>query len=855
MKGRRVLVVDDDDAGRNEIVEFLRAQEADVVGVGCGEEALRLVESDPQRFQFAVIDHFLGEGMDGIKTTKELVDRNGSLFVLVFTRVPSDSLEEIAKFKYQALCAGAYRYMERGGPDDAPKQVADFVAEIEQLIELSEWIRDFYEDRGNMPSLLRQLDIGVDVIDRSHKVWFMNEPMRRITGLGDQELPRFPCSHWHGYTFFPCPGCLVHEAFVTGQSYDRNFLSPLCNRDKNALFYLRVWTQPVRDHAEQVVLAPDGLPLAVMESVQELTNTAQLVAMPFQERLDIIATALHERPVGGYLPRKHFQRVKIYTWDQARPDMFVLKAAKGFPTAPALDAPVDLSAIPRLSTAEQNVLHRRLGTFFHEPGRMDPHCPGLPGERFIYWPIIQDERTVGLIEASGDDCNEDSVLLIKPYAKEVAVAVHGAQHAAATLSADVECGLANIGLKLQTVGSPEEALRLLVSEACTLTDSHLAVIRYREGDDAVLLRLGLAELGGYERVAEPTYPLSHGASWSARTIVSGQEHLADMIRNGDVIKRFRQKLCPEAKEVLQDVKALCFEPLVLEGRCIGALGLHARDPKNYSDPKLRIARAIARWTALALHDYLVDQEARKQVEQTQSETIGLLLHNINTPLANIRTAVDILSARLNAQGTTKPPLQDQIDLMKAQIERIAGVRREFLNLTRPWESRVLEVDLHDLIRETVLDCLGERPDVSLHFELPSELERVQVDALAVGECLRVLVQNSLDALEHMASKGTIQIVLRIAEPEEARHLASSNRGLAIDVLDNGPGVPSDIRKGLFRIIRSGKAKGLGFGLTYCKRVATSSRGDVYYEDQGEAGAEFTLVLPFRGSNLTAEKSQ
>jgi nitrogen-specific signal transduction histidine kinase len=68
--------------------------------------------------------------------------------------------------------------------------------------------------------------------------------------------------------------------------------------------------------------------------------------------------------------------------------------------------------------------------------------------------------------------------------------------------------------------------------------------------------------------------------------------------------------------------------------------------------------------------------------------------------------------------------------------------------------------------------------------------------------------------------------------------------LAIDVSDSGPGVPATIRPDLFRVIKSGNAKGLGFGLSYCRHIVQSARGDVYYHAAGETGAKFTVLLPF-----------
>lgn len=836
MKGRTVLVVDDDDRYREGLLRSLRVEGAVADGARSGEEAMKMVEKYPQRYQFAVIDHFLGFGMDGIQVTKELVDRNQNLFALVFTNVPTDSREDIARFRYQALSAGAYRYLERSSAHEAPKQVMDFVGEIEQLLSLSSWIRIYYESREHVPSLLTQLDIGVYIVDRSHKVWFMNDAMRRITGLGGQDLPRKPCSMWHGYRFLPCRGCLVQETFQGCEFHYGVFLSPLVFRDREKLFYMNVWTQPILDQKGNILLGTDGRPLAVMESVQELTGTAQLRQMSLDERLEVIANALCERPVEGtYLGETYFQTVEIYIREAN--GEFVLKAAVGFDPSLKLGVPGDVYAGGYLQVAEEHMRRSGYGFFFPKVGVM---------ERVVYWPVLEGDRTIAILRVGCcANYGEDSVPYIKSYADEVRNAISDAQDTSWNVSAQIESEIAEIDLRLQTVASPEEALQTLVSWACKLTGSYLPVLRYREGDNAVLLRLGLKEYGEYERVVEPSYPLSYMGSWSSRTIVSGQEYVVNMTSNREEIEARRRQLPEEAKKALADYMALCIEPLLLEGRCIGALSLHSRDPQNYSNQKkLQIVRAIARRTALALHDYMVDQKAQKRVERAQYETIGLVLHNINTPIGTIQYALDMLRDHIRKNHPSDEYALEELDDIVRQISKIAKLRLEFLDLQKYWESRLERVNIHELVRSKVDEFVGTSKDIFVEYNLDNSIGDVLIDAAAVSACLEVLVQNSLDELERVAQDREIGVSLRPVSAGDLAHLSSASPGLAIDVEDNGPGVPSDIVKELFNIIRSGKAKGLGFGLSYCRKVARSAHGDVYYHNEYKSGAKFTIVLPY-----------
>ena len=77
----------------------------------------------------------------------------------------------------------------------------------------------------------------------------------------------------------------------------------------------------------------------------------------------------------------------------------------------------------------------------------------------------------------------------------------------------------------------------------------------------------------------------------------------------------------------------------------------------------------------------------------------------------------------------------------------------------------------------------------------------------------------------------------------------SGRHLAIRVRDNGPGVPREVEKQLFRpFSKSAKraahsAPGVGLGLALSRRLAREMGGDLTYDKSAKKGACFILTLP------------
>ncbi len=195
MIDRGILIVEADERYRKRLTASLLGSYSVVKGAASGPEATEIVTANPHMFHFAVIDHDLNSEFDGITTTRALIEACPHLYPVVFSNTRASSSCELMQNKFSALEAGAFRYLEWSR--DHRKDIDDFIQEIEQLDHLRNWISEFFEARAFAPSLLTLLDIGMDIIDRHYKVWFMNDAMRRIIGIKGSMLPKAPCAAWH----------------------------------------------------------------------------------------------------------------------------------------------------------------------------------------------------------------------------------------------------------------------------------------------------------------------------------------------------------------------------------------------------------------------------------------------------------------------------------------------------------------------------------------------------------------------------------------------------------------------------------------------------------------------------------
>ena len=73
---------------------------------------------------------------------------------------------------------------------------------------------------------------------------------------------------------------------------------------------------------------------------------------------------------------------------------------------------------------------------------------------------------------------------------------------------------------------------------------------------------------------------------------------------------------------------------------------------------------------------------------------------------------------------------------------------------------------------------------------------------------------------------------------------ATNMLAKLEIIDNGPGVPPDVRSTLFEAFRSTKELGTGLGLFASRKILMSVNGDITYEPSKKIGTRFIIHFPF-----------
>jgi signal transduction histidine kinase len=267
----------------------------------------------------------------------------------------------------------------------------------------------------------------------------------------------------------------------------------------------------------------------------------------------------------------------------------------------------------------------------------------------------------------------------------------------------------------------------------------------------------------------------------------------------------------------------------------GALG--TRVPEAASG---EVGQAITAFNRMS--GRLAELEARTR-ELSASQHLGEigeiargLAHSLRNPLNALGLSVEELAA--GVAGENGDETADLAVSARRQIRRIDRSIRSFLALASQGGGAAEEVDLSELAEDVALEAIqGVRP--------PGGRGRVRVEVavvadpgltplLAVEPELRAVFQALVEnAVEASPEGGTVSV----------RLASAGDRRVRLEVADEGPGLPAEVRARLFTPHLSTKASGSGMGLFLAHRIATNRyRGRLDLVDREGAGTRAVLEL-------------
>jgi signal transduction histidine kinase len=212
-----------------------------------------------------------------------------------------------------------------------------------------------------------------------------------------------------------------------------------------------------------------------------------------------------------------------------------------------------------------------------------------------------------------------------------------------------------------------------------------------------------------------------------------------------------------------------------------------------------------------------------------------IVHEIRGPLSVIRGNAELL--RLEMPGEEPAQWIDSI----IRSTRILQVRLDHLMAAvRDSSSEIQLIDAWTVVREAVeLFVKGLPPDdrsVRVETECAARVSRVHADPGRLLQVLLNLLSNGREAIVRTHGEGRI-LVRTGTRRNEGRSW------VAIDVIDDGPGIPAAFLDRIFEPFFTTREDGTGYGLYLAAQILKEHAGRITVANNRDRGATFTLWLP------------
>jgi two-component system NtrC family sensor kinase len=242
----------------------------------------------------------------------------------------------------------------------------------------------------------------------------------------------------------------------------------------------------------------------------------------------------------------------------------------------------------------------------------------------------------------------------------------------------------------------------------------------------------------------------------------------------------------------------------------------------------------------------LDRTAQSEKLAALGQMATGVMHEINNPLATIAACAETLQLQAedsaNSPGVPQGDPTELLRIIDLEVQRCKRIVQGLLDFARPKPVVHDELDLNAVVRQTLflLQHHPRRKQVSLVTELEEGTGLlVRGDADRLVQVLMALVLNALDA----STQGA-RVVLRSASLRVGADTCS-----AIDVIDEGHGIPRESLSKVFEPFYTTKApgSGTGLGLSICYGIVMEHGGVLAVDSALGHGATFRMLLPASGA--------
>jgi nitrogen-specific signal transduction histidine kinase len=273
------------------------------------------------------------------------------------------------------------------------------------------------------------------------------------------------------------------------------------------------------------------------------------------------------------------------------------------------------------------------------------------------------------------------------------------------------------------------------------------------------------------------------------------------------------------------------------GKVIGYTLSHVKDERGRSTGVALFFKDLTKVEQLEERERLRDRLV------ALGEMAAAIAHEVKNPLAGI----EVMAGVLKRQVADSPDAQSILNDIINEAKMANQIVHEALEFVRPIRLQVERTAIGDVLQNaiTLAETKIPRREITLTIHIDAGLPPIQGDQHQLCQLFTNLLINAFEALE---GKGTVEVSAREGVLEDEQAAADGyTRTVVVDVVDNGPGVPRELRDRIFNAFFTTKPQGSGLGLAIVRKVVDAHDGRIDIQTGGN-GTRFQVTLPVSGAN-------
>ncbi len=406
-----------------------------------------------------------------------------------------------------------------------------------------------------------------------------------------------------------------------------------------------------------------------------------------------------------------------------------------------------------------------------------------------------------------------------------------------------ETALVEVGKDLSAIADTAQLMRRVVDVAAeVLRFEDCSLFLLNKDKDSLVLQASRGSLS--DRIGQAAYPLGEGLTgW----VGQHGEPIRTTQPNADPRWRGRFEEVP-----VSEVGAFLAVPIFGRNDVLGVLRVLRRKSaavwfrREFTDDDEGVLLTIASQLGAAIENSRIfDRLVNTERMAAWGELSAKAAHMIGNRTFAIKGDLNELEYRLSDPEDRRDEFRELAESIRRGIFRLEEILQEFRDFVRATQITLTSCDLNEIVQQCIEESFPKRSDVTLTLELDRSLPQIMADAARLKRAFSELIENSVS---FQPEGGSLTIRTAVAAPAQVQSLARLPRSrpyAQVEFIDNGPGIPEDIKPRIFVPFFTSRARGMGLGLSIVKGILEAHRGNVVEVGNKGEGAHFIAFLPIK----------